>query len=151
MKRTRDLQQTGLEEIYYNKLTDLEVRVPGLKQTMNELRTSYNEKIRPSNLRSKLGVTSQSYIDELDLTTIASASVTGKMREVEEGITRCRDLLNQHKELTIKVQKREETEFRLNEVGYDTYFFLASYFFIVTTTLTFVFTLRWNSTEPILM
>ncbi|CAH8602960.1 unnamed protein product [Schistosoma mattheei] len=45
MKRTRDLQQTGLEEIYYNKLTDLEVRVPGLKQTMNELRTSYNEKL----------------------------------------------------------------------------------------------------------
>lgn len=151
MKRTRDLQQTGLEEIYYNKLTDLEVRVPGLKQTMNELRTSYNERIRPSNLRSQLGVTTQSYIDELDLTTIASASVTGKMREVEEGITRCRDLLNQHKELTIKVQKREETEFRLNEVGYDTYFFLASYFFIVTTTLTIVFILRWNSTEPILM
>ncbi|KAH9589702.1 hypothetical protein MS3_00010287 [Schistosoma haematobium] len=117
MKRTRDLQQTGLEEIYYNKLTDLEVRVPGLKQTMNELRTSYNEKIRPSNLRSQLGVTTQSYIDELDLTTIASASVTGKMREVEEGITRCRDLLNQHKELTIKVQKREETEFRLNELS----------------------------------
>ncbi|CAH8612085.1 unnamed protein product [Schistosoma intercalatum] len=117
MKRTRDLQQTGLEEIYYNKLTDLEVRVPGLKQTMNELRTSYNEKIRPSNLRSQLGVTTQSYIDELDLTTTASASVTGKMREVEEGIIRCRDLLNQHKELTLKVQKREETEFRLNELS----------------------------------
>uniref|UniRef100_A0A5K4FFR8 Nesprin-1 n=1 Tax=Schistosoma mansoni TaxID=6183 RepID=A0A5K4FFR8_SCHMA len=117
MKRTRDLQQTGLEEIYYNKLTDIEVRVPGLKQTMNELRTNYNEKIRTSNLRSQLGVTTQSYLDELDLTSTAAASVTGKMREVDEGITRCRDLLNQHKELNIKIQKREETEFRLNELS----------------------------------
>ncbi|XP_018653756.1 LOW QUALITY PROTEIN: putative hemicentin [Schistosoma mansoni] len=98
-------------------IRSLKVRVPGLKQTMNELRTNYNEKIRTSNLRSQLGVTTQSYLDELDLTSTAAASVTGKMREVDEGITRCRDLLNQHKELNIKIQKREETEFRLNELS----------------------------------
>ncbi|TNN05359.1 Coiled-coil domain-containing protein [Schistosoma japonicum] len=117
MKKSCDLQQTGLEEIYYNRLTDLEVRIPGLKQTMNELKTSYHEQIRTSNLRTQIGIPLQSSIHESELTSTASASVTGKMREVEEGIARCRDLLNMHKELNLKVQKREETEFRLNELS----------------------------------
>ncbi|CAH8561518.1 unnamed protein product [Schistosoma turkestanicum] len=117
MKKTRDLQQIGLEEIYYNRLTDIEVRVPGLKQTLNELNTNYNDRIRMSNLRTQLGVIVKSGPHEFELNSVAAASINGKMREVDEGIARCRDLLNQHKELNIKVQKREETEFRLNELS----------------------------------
>ncbi|CAH8869263.1 unnamed protein product, partial [Trichobilharzia szidati] len=117
MKKTRDLQQTGLEEIYYNRLTDLEVRVPGLKQTMNELRSSYNEPARLSRLRAQLGVKIQPPAYESELPPAAANSVTSKMREVDEGIERCRDLLNKHRELNIKIQKREETEFRLNDLS----------------------------------
>ncbi|CAH8641087.1 unnamed protein product [Heterobilharzia americana] len=117
MKKTRDLQQTGLEEIYYNRLTDLEVRVPGLRQTMNELRTSYSQPAKTSSLRVQMGIQIQPTTYEFDLTPTAASSVTNKMREVDEGIARCRDLLNKHKEFNIKIQKREETEFRLNELS----------------------------------
>lgn len=118
MKQKQEQPSSGLEDSYFDRLNSLEVRVPGLQQTLAELRSTSQEDIYPkSTFRSQLGVTTaKPLIPDYDTTSRSMAAAIEKMKEVEEGIARCRSLFSIYQERSIKSQRRQEVATRIEMV-----------------------------------
>lgn len=118
MKQKQEQPSSGLEDSYFDRLNSLEFRVPGLQQTLAEMRSTPKEDIYPkSTFKSQLGVTTaKPIIPDCDVTSRSMAAATEKMKEVEEGIARCRALFSIYQERSIKSQRREEVETRIEMV-----------------------------------
>ncbi|THD24670.1 Titin [Fasciola hepatica] len=115
MKHKQDQPAAGLEDSYFDRLNSLEVRVPGLRQILAELRSGHEEDIYPkSTFRSQLGVTvTRPPIPDYEITSKSVAAAIDKMKEVEDGIARCRSLFSTYQERSIKAQRRQEVETRI--------------------------------------
>ncbi|VDM30429.1 unnamed protein product, partial [Hydatigera taeniaeformis] len=92
------------------RLTELEMRVPGLREILTDLRSRVDEK--PSVIALSLTPTTPSR-SVSPLTPTADAAMSAKLNEIEDIITRCRRLCSGFPGREIKDQQSKEIDYRL--------------------------------------
>jgi hypothetical protein len=117
LKQKQGSATPDLEDTLCDRLDSLEVRVPGLRQTLAEIRTGHQESGVKSTLSTQLGVVTMSTGLDYDLPSVSISAATAKMKEVEDGLARCRSLLSAYEKNSVRVQRREEVETRVDMVS----------------------------------
>ncbi|OON14166.1 immunoglobulin I-set domain protein [Opisthorchis viverrini] len=113
MKQTHEYPPSGLEDSFFERLNDLEVRVPGLRQTLSDLRSIQDDSFAQSSLRTQIGVTPSVVALDHGVSSVPINAATNKLKEIEDGIARCRLLFSAYQERSMKAQKRQEVYTRI--------------------------------------
>ncbi|CAL8088030.1 unnamed protein product [Calicophoron daubneyi] len=114
MKEKQGISLPGQEDAFFDRLNDLDMRVPGLQQTLAEIRAGCEETGTKSTLRTQLGLTTMPAVPRSVQSSASISAATDKLREVEDGIARCRSLFTVYQEKSVKAQRRREVEGRVD-------------------------------------
>ncbi|KAF5395209.1 hypothetical protein PHET_05731 [Paragonimus heterotremus] len=113
MKQRYEHPAEGLEDSFFERLNNLELRLPGLRQTLSDLRSSQEDIVVQSTLRSQLGLVTPIPRPDFTQSSISINVAVAKRKEIEDGIARCRSLFSTYQERSIKAQKRQQVQTRI--------------------------------------
>ncbi|CAL8088024.1 unnamed protein product [Calicophoron daubneyi] len=114
MKEKQGVSIPGQEDAFFDRLSNLEMCVPGLKQTLAEILAKHEEPWVRSALSTQLGFPAMPAVPESTLSSSPISAATGKMQEVEDGIARCRSLFTMYQEKSVRARQRQEIEGRVD-------------------------------------
>ncbi|CAI2737863.1 unnamed protein product [Dicrocoelium dendriticum] len=118
LKRKQEYPLTALEDSYFERLNGLEDRVPSLRQMLNDLSKTYDDSSSmPTALRSKLSQHLRIAVSGQGLSSASRTAASEKLKEIEDGIARCRSLFSMYQESSIRAQRKQQVEARTETVS----------------------------------
>lgn len=106
--------RTDVRDEIFQRLTELEMRVPGLREILTDLRSRVDE--RPSVTALSLTPSVPPARPVSPLTAGADVAMSTKLREIEEVIAKCRMACGGFPALDAKDQQFREIDYRLTAV-----------------------------------